>query len=387
MIKKLTEKKNDLITRAEEILDKAKTENRELSSDEMTEVKNLRDQVNAINETLALEAEVRGLSPHEEKKDGTPKEERSEDTEKARAAAEERAFENHIRGLVTHERDGELKKAENGAIIPKTIASRIIKRIYEISPILERSTRYNIKGTLELPYYPADAATNITVAYKSEFVPLASSSGKFATIELTGFLAGALTKISKSLINNVDFNLTAFVIEEMAQAGKRFLDNELLNGTENKITGLSTLENVVEAAAVNEITADELIDLQDSVKDAYQDNAIWIMHPKTRTAIRKLKDDVGRYLLNDDPTAAFGRVLLGKPVYCSDNMPQMAAGARAIYYGDMKGLTTKITEDMNIEVLREKYADEHAVGVIGWMEADGKVTNEQMLACLVMAEE
>jgi hypothetical protein len=40
---------------------------------------------------------------------------------------------------------------------------------------------------------------------------------------------------------------------------------------------------------------------------------------------------------------------------------------------------------MNIEVLREKYADEHAVGVIGWLEFDSKVENAQKIAKLVMA--
>ena len=40
---------------------------------------------------------------------------------------------------------------------------------------------------------------------------------------------------------------------------------------------------------------------------------------------------------------------------------------------------------MNIEVLREKYADEHAVGVVGWLEFDAKVIDEQQIAVLEMA--
>ena len=66
----------------------------------------------------------------------------------------------------------------------------------------------------------------------------------------------------------------------------------------------------------------------------------------------------------------FGTSLLGKPVYVSDNMADIAAGKTVAYYGDMKGLAVKFSEDINIEVLREKYADEHAVGVIGWFEFD-----------------
>ena len=109
------------------------------------------------------------------------------------------------------------------------------------------------------------------------------------------------------------------------------------------------------------------------------------MSSNTRTALRLLKDDTGRYLLQDDITAPFGKVLLGKPVYVSDNMPDMAAGKTAIYYGDMSGLAVKMTEEMEIQVLREKYATQHADGVVAWVEMDAKVENAQKIAKLEMA--
>jgi hypothetical protein len=40
---------------------------------------------------------------------------------------------------------------------------------------------------------------------------------------------------------------------------------------------------------------------------------------------------------------------------------------------------------MNIEVLREKFAEQHAIGVIGWIEMDSKIENEQKIAVLKMA--
>ena len=102
----------------------------------------------------------------------------------------------------------------------------------------------------------------------------------------------------------------------------------------------------------------------------------------TDLELRKLKDDIGQYLLIADLTSAFGYKLLGKDVYVSDNM---ADGE--IYYGDMSGLATKFSENINIEVLREKYADEHAYGVIGWFEFDSKVQNEQKIAKLTLKTE
>ena len=148
---------------------------------------------------------------------------------------------------------------------------------------------------------------------------------------------------------------------------------------------MSGATNVTTLASTSAITADDLIDLQGSVKDVFQDKAIWIMSPATRDALRKLTDDVGRYILNDDFTATFGKTLLGKPVYVSDNMPDIGAGKKVIYYGDMSGLATKFSEELAIQVLREVYAAQHAIGVVGWIEFDAKVANQQKIAVLKMA--
>jgi HK97 family phage major capsid protein len=104
-----------------------------------------------------------------------------------------------------------------------------------------------------------------------------------------------------------------------------------------------------------------------------------------RKILRLLKSQTGYYLLNDDVSTPFGTSILGKPVFVSDNMPDIGAGKNVIYYGDMRGLATKFNEEINIEVLREKYADEHAVGVIGWFEFDSKVIDEQQIAVMKMA--
>lgn len=396
MSKELIEKKNDLITRAEETLNKAKGEKRELTEAEAAELAEIRDNVRRIVDTMKLDEDFRELA---KKNDETPieanevKEETEMKEEQMRAVEEQErnAFENYIRGCVIHERAGELTPNTTGsniglggALIPTTIVNYIIRKVYDICPILDRSQKYNVKGKLDIPYYPADSQ-KITVAYQSEFSPIASSSGSFATVELTGFLAGALTKISRSLINNVQFNIVDFVVDEMAYAIKRFIEHELLIGTSGKVTGLSTLTNKITAASATAVTADEVVRLRDKIKDEFQQNAIWIMSPATRTAIRLLKDSMGRYLLQDDISLPFGVSLLGKPVYVSDNMPDMATGVDAIFYGDMKGLATKFNEEINIEILRERYADEHAVGVIGWFEFDAKVVDEQQIAMLEMA--
>lgn len=379
MEKELLEKKNNLITRAEEVLNTAKAEKRELTDAEAQELAEIRDNVRRIVKTLGIKREFDEL----ENREPDTKEETKDDKEKAKEEAEERAFEAYIRGTDGNVRSSNLTFGDNGAVIPQSILNKIVKRIYDISPILDRSSKYNVKGKLTIPYY--DESNNaITVSWATEFQELESNIGKFTNIELTGYLAGVLCLISESLINNSQFDIVAFVIDEMAYHVARFIENVLLNGS-GSVEGLSTLTNSMTAASANAITSDEVIQLQARVKDLYQDPAIFIMSVNTRTALRLLKDEVGRYMLQDDITAPFGKVLLGKPVYVSDNMNDMSAGKTAIYYGDMSGLATKFSEVMSVKVLREKYATQHAVGVVGWLEFDSKVENAQKIAKLVMA--
>lgn len=405
-MKDLVEKKNDLITRAEDVINAAKAEKRELTEAEAAELAEIRDNVRRIVHHLELIDDIDEMGRVAKKEDGgettVEKEVETEVKEQRAIEMQERqAFENYIRGYAVHERAGELTPAPydssspaagaGGALIPTTIVNYIIRKVYDICPILERSQKFNVKGNLAVPYYPADTTNKITVDYQEEFVQLTSSSGSFTTVTLGGYLAGCLTKISRSLINNVQFDIVGFVVDEMAYAISRWIENQLLNGftpTESLtagVTGLSTLSNGITAASQTAITADEVVKLHDSIKDQFQRNAIWIMSPATRTALRLLKSSTGYYLLNDDISTPFGTSLLGKPVYVSDNMPSMAAGNTAIYYGDMHGLATKFSENINIQVLRERYADEHAYGVIGWLEFDSKVIDEQQIAKLTMA--
>lgn len=374
MLKALNEKRNEKVAEMQSILDKAKEEKRAMTEEEMAQFNALEKEISNLDATIEAEKRASNYTVTDDNKDKSVEE---------RAEAEERAFANYIRGVVEERADVNLTVGDNGAVIPSSIANKIIKKVYDMSPIYQLATRYNVGGTLNIPYYD-ESTQSITMAYATEFTELESTSGKFASIELKGFLAGVLTKVSKSLINNSQFAIVPFVINAMAESIHRWVEGELLKGTTNKVAGLSTVTQAITSASSTAITADELIDVQELIPDVYQGQAIWIMNKATRTAIRKLKDDDGNYLLNRDVSARWGYTLLGKDVYTSDNMDTMAAGNTAIYYGDMSGLAVKLSEDMNIEVLREKFATQHAIGVVGWIELDSKVENAQKIAKLVM---
>lgn len=384
-LKALTEQRAEKQTEMETLLNTVKTEERAFSDEESKLFTQLESDIQRINETLDAIAKGRELTKEPEAEETEDKKEEEEEMkeEENKVAREERAFENYIRGVVLETRDDvNLTKGDNGAIIPTSIAKKIIKKVYDVSPLLEKTTKYNVKGKLEIPYYNETSDAKVNMAYATEFVSLESNVGKFTTIELTGFLAGALAKLSKSLLNNSDFNLLNEVINIMSESIARWVEKELITGTTDKVDGLKGVTLGVTTASSTAITTDEIIKLKRSIKQQFQKNAIWIMNPETLTAISLLKDDNGRYLLQDDLTNDFGYTLLGKPVYESDNMPQIGAGNIAIYYGDMSGLATKFVEELEIEVLREKYADQHAIGVVAWMEFDAKVEDAQKISKL-----
>lgn len=375
-IKSLEEKRAGLVIDMEGLISKAKEEVRAMTEDETVKFEDVEKQIKAIDKTIDIEKRARELDI----KEGEKKKEEKNKTPEG-DDPEIRAFDNYIRGVIEERTDVNLTVGNNGAVIPKTIANKIIEKVKELSPIYEKATKFNTKGELSFPVYD-EATQKITCAYQAEFAALQSTSGKFTTIALTGYLAGALSKVSLSLVNNSDFNLVDYVVSKMAEAIAVFLEKELLIGTASKMTGALSSTNVVTTAAATAITADELIDVQMEVPQILQPGALWIMARSTFKAVRKLKDGDGNYLLNKDATMEFGWELLGKPVYISESMPTIAASAKAILYGDVSGLYVKLAENVNVQVLRERYADEHAVGVIGWVEADSKIVETQKLAVL-----
>jgi HK97 family phage major capsid protein len=379
MLKKLFEQRAELQTQLEAVLSKAKTEERAMNADETAEFDRIEGEIRAIDTTIKAEERARAIG-------NTPTPATNEPTQ---AEIEERAFSDYVMGKVMEMRAGEqnFTMGSNGAIIPTTIANKIIKAVKDRCPILAGATIYNVKGTLKVPVYgKANTTHDIAVGYQSEFTDITADAGKFTSVDLGGYLIGALTLIGRSVENNGSFSVVDFVVNQMADELATFLEKEALTGSGNSACqGALSTSNTLNAGSVSSITADNLIDLQAKVKSAYQANACWTMHPSTFTALRKLKDGNGQYLLQSNFSQNFPYAILGKPVYISDNMPEIESAAKAILYGDYSGLSANFRENISIEVLREKYATQHAIGVVAWCELDTKVTDSQKLATLVMS--
>lgn len=370
MLKKLTEKRASLKAEMQSLLDSVTAEERAFTEEETAEFDRLENEIRAIDDTISKADKARNItdiiSPNS-------------------TETEERAFVDFIQGKISEMRAGEqnFTTANNGAIIPQTIANRIIKEVTDICPILSGAEMYHVKGTLKIPKYTKASGHDITVGYAEEFTELTADAGKFITVDLSGHLMGALTLIGKSVINNSAVNILGFITRHMAEQIAICLEKELLHGTDGKAEGALSTTNTVTAKGKTAVTLEDLVKLQSAIKQSFQNGACWTMNPETFTAVKLLTDTNGRPLIEPDVTQSFPYRLLGKPVYLSDNMPKVSASAKSVLYGDYKGISVNFRENIAIDVLREKYATQHAIGVNAWFEFDSKVTDEQKLAVLV----
>lgn len=363
----LLEKRNDLLEEMEKLTQGAETETRALNEEEIKRFNEIKTEITAIDETMKIEEETRQyiMTPGKTK-----------EVEETRSI-EETNFLKYLQGETRA-----LSVGDNGGIIPQTIANKIIEKVKELSPIYKLTTIYNINGDLIFPVYDEET-TAIVADYVEDLTELTEQTGKFTTVKLTNYIVGCLAKVSKSLINRQDFDLLGFIVNKVAQAISNFIEKELITGAV-KMKGLASGTNTLETSTSGKVVADDLIDVQMQVPEVYQTGAVWIMHKSTLKSLRKLKDLDGNYILTKDITSAFGWVLLGKPVYTSESCELMLAGERAVHYGDMSGLYTKLTKNVELQILNEKYATQHAVGCVGYVELDSKIVEPQKIVSLIV---
>lgn len=375
MLKSLIEKRNSIVEEINNLFKAAETEKRALTDDEQATFDAKNAELKALDKTIESAREARSLTMMD---DETPKTPEEKEEKRSVEETEKRMFETYLR---EQREAANMTKGANGVVIPTTIANRIIDTVKQVAPIYAMTTKFNVKGKLQFPV----ASGSITTGYQEEFTDIASSAVTFTNVELDGFLIGALSKVSVSLINNAQFDIVSYVVNKIAQSIAEFLEKELIKGsTTGKIKGITdkTYEGngvvKVETATKDALTADDLIDTQAALKMNVQDGCAWLMNQKMLTKVRKLKDGNDQYILNPDVRTGFGFQLLGKQVMISDEMPD-----DTVVYGNWSAMYVNIHEDINIRQLNEVYAAQHGVGFVAWAELDAKLVEQDKFAKLV----
>ena len=232
-LKSLIEQRADLVQEMNDLTNTAETEKRAFTPEEDVKFDELEGKVKTLDATIEKMERARDLKMKNARKD------KKEDlTEKEQAEKEERAFANYIRSccgeqqLETRAGEQNLTMGNNGAIVPTTIANRIINTVRDICPIYAKATIYHVNGTLKIPVWgKANSTHGIKVGYQEEFTEITADSGKFTSIDLSGYLVGALTLIGKTVVNNAQVDVVSFIVNEMAKEIAAFIEKELLIGT------------------------------------------------------------------------------------------------------------------------------------------------------------
>ncbi|MDH5612208.1 MAG: phage major capsid protein [Gammaproteobacteria bacterium] len=220
---------------------------------------------------------------------------------------------------------------------------------------------------------------------------------EFPTMELY-----AEPHATQTMLDDNEFNVESWLADEVAiefveQEGAAFITG---NGVKRPrgILGYDTVANaswihgklgfVTSGAAADFAAAPDggnaLINLQHSLKSVYRSNGTFLMNDLTMAAVRQLKDGNGAYLWRPGIEAGASNTLLGKPVAIDDTMPDVAANAFAIAFGDFRRGYV-ITDRMGVRVLRDPYTNKPFVKFYTTKRVGGGVQNFQAIKLLKIA--
>jgi len=196
-----------------------------------------------------------------------------------------------------------------------------------------------------------------------------------AGFDLEGWLQGKVTRRFSRLEN------TAFVVGDGSKKPKGFLSYPAwaVAGTYER----DAIEQITATGTAGTLDeSDDLITLQNSLIDDYQASAVWGGTRETFSDIMKLKDTTGQYLLNPVMLReGADRILIGKRFIIMQDMPEVAANALSVVYGDFgEGYT--VVDRFGVRVLRDPYTAKPYVRFYSTKRTGGDVTNFEALKIL-----
>ena len=220
-----------------------------------------------------------------------------------------------------------------GNLINDTVASRILERVGKSNPIRKLAQSIQIGGGIfNIPRLVDSVAPGSVTETQAK----PESAPTFEQISLQPYMMGAKVLVSRSTIEDSIVDLVAWLSTHIADKFGELESSWFIGGN-----GTSQAEGVMTSAEVQQLTAttttltvDALLDLFYSIKTTYSDNGSWIMNRKAMRALRGLKDSDGNLIWQPGLQAGQPAMLLDRPVYASDDMPDPVAGATPIMFGD-----------------------------------------------------
>ena len=391
----MRQKRSDIWDKAKAFLDAKTGENGLMSAEDTVEYERMEQEV--VDLGHAIEREERAAELEREMNASVSpnlasRPEQQRETKKGVASDTYRdAFWKHMRDQ--ERRNAELRNAlqvgelsEGGYTVPDEFEHTLVQALEEEN--IMRGLVHVIttsSGDRKIPLVTSKGAAS----WVEEEAAIPESDDAFGQITLSAHKVGSMIRISEELLHDSAFDLAAYITGEFARRVGAAEEEAIItgNGT-HKPTGLlhATLgaETGVTAAAVAAITADELIDLQHSLKSGYRRKAAYIMNDATIKLLRKLKDGNGQFLWQPGLLLGQPDTLLNQKVLTSNYMPLPAAGNKAILYGDYNYYWLADREGRSLQRLNELYAANDQIGFKITQRVDGRLILREAVKCLAM---
>ena len=229
-------------------------------------------------------------------------------------------------------------------IIPETTANQIIKKMYEVAPILQRCKIFHVPGNFKF----AVEGTNSDAALHTENASITAAADTLTTVSLSGYEIVKLVQISDTVMT---MSITAFeswIVNMLAEAIARKVEDLLINGTgssqpkgiENANTwGASNSVTVAKTGALTAANVQTLIGLLPS---GYDRNGKFVMNKKTLfTDFMPLQDNSKNHIVTVQNNAYF---VYGYPVLLSDYVADHEA-----FLGDFKKVCANLAENISVK--------------------------------------
>ncbi len=236
-------------------------------------------------------------------------------------------------------------------IIKGEVEFSLLRTVARVRPTSRRSVQMpKLTGTFGA-VWTAESGT------RAETTGLSYGLEEFPTHEMY-----ALVDVSEQMMEDSEFSLEAELQQEFSEQfavteGAAFVTG---NGT-GKPEGLLQHADVAEtnsgsAGSIGDSSgqADGLIDLYHGLKTAYAVNGSWLLNRATLSEVRKLKDTQNNYIWQPGLASGVANTILGQPYVEVPDMPDVAANAYPIAFGDLRRGYV-IVDRVNLSVLRDPF--------------------------------
>lgn len=278
--------------------------------------------------------------------------------------------------------------SEGGFTVDSAVANSVLEALKAFGGMRAVSTVIQTAGIGAMSF-PTSDGTSEEGEIVAENQSATDLDVTFGTVSLPVYkFSSKVVGVPFELLQDSNVDIEAFVRNRLVTRIGRITNKMFTVGTGTaQPNGIQTAAAVgVTAAAgtsqVTTVTYDSLVALQHSVDPMYreQGNARWMFNDNTLMKVRQVKDGGGRPIFVPgydvgNPAGAPDR-LLGSPITINQHLPNMAASAKAVLFGDFSHY--HIRDVMAVEMFRftdSAYTKKGQVGFLAWMRTGGNLVD------------